>query len=332
MFKRITAALAPLLLVPGLALATCNGQDLRSSLSAQERAAVAKTMADVPFAEGNHWLAKQGERTIHLIGTVHISSDRLDPIAQNLQPVIADADVLLLESTPDEIAQMQDHLARDPKLTFITEGPTLIDRLPAGDWEILSQKAKEAGIPSWVAAKMRPWFLATALSLPACLRADPNIEHGLDKRLAAAAKAADVPTASLEDPLDVIRMLDRDPLEEQLRQMRPYIALIGGGEDGEDGIATMLAAYFDERVAEYLEISRTEFLTGSTTPPAEAAKIWTDLMARLLKERNTAWLPVIEAHEGNSIAVAVGALHLPGEFGLLNLLSGAGYTIERAAF
>ncbi|MBT8153787.1 TraB/GumN family protein [Epibacterium ulvae] len=332
MLKRITVALALLLLVPGLALATCNGQDLRRDLSPQDRAAVAASMADVPFAEGNHWVAKQGARTIHLIGTVHISSDRLTPITEQLQPIIAGADVLFLESTPDEIAKMQDHLARDPELTFITEGPTLIDRLPAGDWEILSQKAKEAGIPSWVAAKMRPWFLATALSLPACLRADPNVEYGLDKRLAAVANDVNIPTASLEDPLDVIRMLDRDPLEEQLRQMRPYIALIGGGEDGEDGIATMLAAYFDERVAEYLEISRTEFLNGSTTSTGEADKIWTDLMARLLKERNTTWMPVIESFEGNTIAVAVGALHLPGEFGLLNLLSDAGYSIERAAF
>ncbi|MQQ08000.1 TraB/GumN family protein [Epibacterium sp. SM1979] len=330
--KRLLAALLPLVLAPAMGWAACSGQDLRKDLSAEAQQEIAQRMDHVPFAEGNHWIAKRGDRQIHLIGTVHISSDKLQRITQNLGPVIDSADVLLLESTPQEIADMQTALVKDPSLTFITEGPTLIDRLPAGDWAILSQKASEAGIPSWMAAKMRPWFLATALSLPPCLRADPEVEYGLDKRLAAMAQASEVPTQSLENPLDVIRMLDRDPIDEQLRQMRPYIALIGGSESGEDGIATMLAAYFEERVAEYLEITRLEFLSGASMPTKEAETIWNDFMGRLLKERNTAWMPVIEAQTADHMVIAVGALHLPGKHGLLQLLSDTGYKIERAAF
>ncbi len=322
----------PLMLLPQLAHAACSGEDLRLRLSTQERSQIAAQMQKTPFSEGNHWIARKGEREIHLIGTMHISTPQLVPLVSRLQPVITASDVLFLESTPAEIAAMRDTLVEQPELTFITDGPTLIDRLPPPDWAILAKKARQAGIPPWVAAKMRPWFLATALSLPPCLRQDPDVENGLDKRLAAVAARSDVPQTSLENPLDVIRLLDKDPLDVQLRQMQPHIALIGGGEDGENGIATMMAAYFEERVPEYLEITRREFLKGASVPPSEAKQMWNTFMFDLLAHRNSAWMPVIEASEANRIVIAVGALHLSGEFGLLQLLSDRGYALQRAAF
>jgi uncharacterized protein YbaP (TraB family) len=51
----------------------------------------------------------------------------------------------------------------------------------------------------------------------------------------------------------------------------------------------------------------------------------------LLIDRNTAWIPVIDAavtgHQ--NAVVAVGAAHLPGESGILNLLEQDGWTISR---
>lgn len=52
----------------------------------------------------------------------------------------------------------------------------------------------------------------------------------------------------------------------------------------------------------------------------------------MLVHRNAAWIPVIEATEGTTLVVAVGALHLPGETGILNLLQQQGYSLTRAAF
>ncbi len=325
----ITKFLLPLLLAPSLGYAACNGQDLRQSMAAELRQSVTSEVAAIPFAEGNFYRAQRGERILNLIGTVHINDARLDPLMGVLAPMTQDADVVFLESTPDDIQQMQLDLQKLPELTFITEGPTLIDRLPADDWAVLAHKAEAAGIPPWMAAKMRPWFLATALSLPPCLRDGQNVELGLDKRIARVAQQANVPLASLEDALEVIRMMNEDPLDVQLRQMRPQIALIGGGGEGADNITTMLAAYFDERVAEFLALTHAEFLTSGTLPKEDAEKIWDGFMDRLLRQRNEAWMPVIEAQEGNNIVIAVGALHLSGEHGLLKLLQDSGYTIER---
>ena len=49
----------------------------------------------------------------------------------------------------------------------------------------------------------------------------------------------------------------------------------------------------------------------------------------LLNNRNKNWIPIIEKEiKNNSIFVAVGAAHLPGETGVLNLLKLQGYTVK----
>ena len=52
----------------------------------------------------------------------------------------------------------------------------------------------------------------------------------------------------------------------------------------------------------------------------------------LLKRRNHAWMPRILSREEEQLVVAVGALHLSGEEGVLNLLAQAGYALTRAPF
>ena len=48
-----------------------------------------------------------------------------------------------------------------------------------------------------------------------------------------------------------------------------------------------------------------------------------------MTRRNRAWLPVIEAQAAKGqLVVAFGALHLPGETGVLNLLAQNGWKIS----
>ena len=50
----------------------------------------------------------------------------------------------------------------------------------------------------------------------------------------------------------------------------------------------------------------------------------------LISQRNHNWLPkILKAHKKGSTFIAVGALHLGGERGLLNLLRQSGFTVER---
>ncbi|MCB4458353.1 TraB/GumN family protein [Leisingera sp. McT4-56] len=317
------------LLLPASLWAACTGTDLRTALTEEERAGFEARIAAVPFSGGNHWIARRGSRTVHVIGTLHINDPRMARISADLAPLVRQADLLLMEASPADKAAFEAELGRTPSLMLITEGPTLIDRLPAAEWEALAAKVRDNGMPPWMAAKMRPWFLALSMAFPPCLRQDKDVKRGLDLRLGEIAEAADVPVQSLEDPMTIIRMMDADPLEEQVRQLRAFTALMGGGTDG---FITTVEAYFDQQALYALLLSERDFLQSGALTQAEREALWAESMEMLMDQRNRSWIPVIEAAEGDRIVVAAGALHLPGEAGVLNLLQQEGYTLERAPF
>ncbi|QAX28950.1 TraB/GumN family protein [Leisingera sp. NJS204] len=317
------------LLLPASLWAACTGTDLRTALAAPDRARIEARTAAAPFAEGNHWIARRGDRTLHVIGTLHINDPRMEVITARLAPLVRQADLLLIEASPADKAAFEAELGRTPSLMLITDGPSLIDRLPAAEWEALAAKVRSHGMAPWMAAKMRPWFLAMTMSFPPCLRQDKDIKRGLDVRLSKLAEEAGVALQSLEDPMSVIRMMDADPLEEQVRQLRAFTAMMGGGQDS---FVTTVEAYFDQQALSALYLSERDFLQSGALTRAERETLWAEAMDGLLDQRNRNWIPVIEAARGDRIVVAAGALHLPGKAGLLNLLRQEGYRLERAPF
>lgn len=317
------------LLLPASLWAACTGTDQRLALHAEELTEIEAKVAATPFSEGNHWIARRGSRTVHVIGTMHINDPRLGEVAAAVAPIVAQADLLLLEGTKREEAEMLAAIGRDPSLTLITEGPSLIDRLPPKEWESLAQRARASGVAPWMAAKMRPWFLAVSMAVPPCLRKLPESTNGLDKRLEQAAEKAGTETRALESPMTLFEVFNSEPLEEQVRQLRAYLTLLGGEQDA---FYTMIESYFDEQSQTYFTIYEHDFLQSDALPAEETRRIWRESMDAMLDNRNQAWIPVIEAAEGNLIVVAAGALHLPGENGVLNLLQQQGYTLERAPF
>jgi uncharacterized protein YbaP (TraB family) len=58
------------------------------------------------------------------------------------------------------------------------------------------------------------------------------------------------------------------------------------------------------------------------------AELSPDFYSNFIVKRNQKWIPIIsDLILKNSTFIAVGAAHLPGEEGVLNLLRKAGYTI-----
>lgn len=313
-------------LFPALLHAACNGTDIAGQLPPGRLAAAKTAAAAQPYAEGNHWIARKDGQSIHLIGTLHVSDPRMDAVMARLSPVVAQSGKLYLESTIKQQEAFQASLARDTSKVFL-DGPTLIDLMGEDDWQALAVELKARGMPPWMAAKMKPWFLSTLLAMPPCLAADSSAVNGLDRRLSDAALAAGTRVASLEDPEILIALMDSAPLEQQIRQLKASLTAFGGGEDG---LATVTEAYFAENAPLAMEALKQAYLLEDPSEADIAA--WDDVITLLLDRRNRAWMEVILAEDAPRFTVAAGAGHLAGEQGLLNLLSEAGFSLERAAF
>lgn len=309
--------------------ANCGGIDMRATLDTSQNAEVAQRLADKPFQTGNHWLATKGDKRINLIGTMHIDDPRFIPVVQRLAPVIQAADLLLVEATTEDQKALEKNMAADPSLAFLT-GKTLIDLMPTEDWEALATAANARGIPPFMAAKFQPWYLSLILSMSPCaLKEAANGNEGLDAKLLGIAAAADVPTASLEHYTTVFKLFGDDPIEEQIEMLS--IGILPEALS-ENATATLAAQYFDEDHLSAMETSRVITRPVVKMNPADFDVVFDGFINLLVRGRNESWIAPIEAAEGNQIVVAAGALHLGGEYGLLNLLQQRGYTLERQAF
>ncbi|MCR8826146.1 TraB/GumN family protein [Pseudosulfitobacter koreensis] len=324
-----TLAFSLALLLPQMAFAACNGTDLRATLSARQSAELATELQDMPYPDGNHWVAHKGAQTIHLIGTLHLSDPRLTPIAARLAPVIASADLLLAEATEAEEAQLNEAMATRPELISLTSGPTLIELMPPEDWAELADAASKRGIPPFMAAKFQPWYLAMVLAMPPCVLATmQDGQHGLDKALLQIATENDVPAEALE-PFDTLfTLMGQDTLEHQVALLR--LGVIPAPQ-AEEMTATLVAQYFDEAHGAIMPLNRVVTQDLVDMPKAEFDAVFDNMVDTLLNQRNANWLPRITAAQGVTV-VAVGAGHLGGTDGLLNMLADEGYALRRQPF
>ncbi len=308
----------------------CGGSDLRPTLSDAERAELEARVAATPYATGNHWRATRADQIIHLIGTVHLSDARLASRMERLAPLIAEADLLLVEATAEEEAKLQDAISTRPELLFITEGPTLPSLMPDAEWQALAQAMTARGIPAFMAAKFQPWYLSIMLSMPGCAIAQMGAGvTGLDHTIMQAAREASVPQRALEPYDTLFSLMGQEPIEEQIR----YLTLgILPEQVAEDGLATLMESYFEEQVAQVLEVNRLITRRHVDLPGGELDALMDEMLDLLLFQRNRDWIPhLLAAPDGLTIA-AFGAAHLPGAAGVPALLEAEGFTLERLPF
>lgn len=327
----LAIALAALAAVPAAAgPVTCAGRDLIAGLPPAERAALDAATAAAPYPAGNRWRATRDDSTIEIVGTFHIFDARMPARVARLLPAIRAADAVYLEATEKEIAELQRAMAERPEL-IATSGPTLPERLTAPEWQTLSAAMEARGIPAFMVSKFQPWYVSVMLSIPPCaMAAMAGGSTGLDRLINEAAKAEGTEVRALEPYDTIFRIFGAIPPEEQLDMIRAALPTAG---QAEDLFATMTASYFREDHRQIWEFGRLAALAAA---PGQAAKLEEDFRVMeeiLITNRNRAWLTRIEAAApGRRLVVAVGAGHLGGDSGLLNLLARAGYRLERQAF
>ncbi len=326
LFRRLILA-AVTLMVPLDALrAECIGTNLIAALPAEARdALVAKASAE-PYAQGNFWRATRGDQVLHLIGTYHADDPRHADTLAAIAPLIQDATTLLVEAGPTEEKALMDRMGREPGLMLITEGPTLPELLPKEEWDDLAAAMSERGIPAFMAAKFRPWYISVLLSLPGCNMANMT-GRGLDGMVMDAAVAAEVPIRALE-PYDTVFGIFGDlSIEDQLSMIRATLAT----EDrSEDFAITLADTYFAEDSRLIWEFMRYQALQMPDQSPDVVEAEFARMEDAMMIKRNRAWIPVIEAAAAEGpVFAAFGSLHLSGEDGVLNLLHEAGFALER---
>ena len=332
MRRLLALTLAVLIPLSTPALALCTGDSAFDRLPATDQIRLQEKAAQVPYHQGLLWQASKGARQITVMGTMHLYDPRLQGIMDQLEPMIAGADRLFLEMTAEDEAAFQVKMLADPALFVIAQGPGLDELLSPESWLALTNTLTlmpELGMPPEIAARMKPWLLGIMLSVPSCVLDSMRAgQAGLDRMIGARAQALDLPMVSLDDGDKMLALLAGDPLEDQIEDFDLAMRMLD--HDPAQMVAT-IEHYFDQSFRLNWEYS-LDHARARTTDPDQRA--WLDSLLvemedELLTQRNADWMQVLLTDDSQRAFVAVGAAHLAGFGGVLDLLEQDGWTLSR---
>lgn len=334
--RSLLAALALCLAPLAAGAAECVGENLFATLSESDRAEIRRAADAVPYHRGLFWQADKGKARITLIGTYHFDDPRHADTVARFGPLVAEADALLVELGPKEEAQLKAAMTTQPDLIVDPTGPTLPEQMSAEDWAEVSAAMAERGLPAIMVSKMRPWYVATLLGISPCMMrqmaANGGETNGLDFQLMDLAEAEGVPVVALEPWDTVLAMFGSLTPEEGIDMIRYGLP---AAQHADDYATTLIEAYFDEDVWTIWEFGRIDAYRSSGLPRDEVDRLTDEAQALLMDQRNRSWIaPLTAAADAaatrdRGVVAAFGALHLPGEAGILRLLEKDGWTIER---
>jgi uncharacterized protein YbaP (TraB family) len=305
--------------------ADCHGTDMLPELQATDAEAYGRIMREAETTENGNALfwkvEKAGVAPSYLLGTVHLTDARVATLSPKVIETIGQSTRVLLEVADLTASATANALSEATKLAIFTDGQSLDKILSREEYETVQATLNRAGLPIETARLFKPWIVTMLLAGSDCERR--KIQEGvpvLDMKIAEEAKSRGIPVAGLETLESQLGALASVPQEQQIDMLRASLKFAGRTNDL---VETMLQLYVKRQL-------------GATWPLqiALAAKAgvgetsFAGFKKAIIDERNAKMRDGAVPHlDKGGAFIAVGALHLPGKSGLIELLRAAGYTV-----
>ena len=307
----------------------CEGDNLVETLAKEQPELLAQIRAEaekIPNGEGLLWrIEKPGATPSWLYGTMHVADPRVVEMTEAARAAYDGADTVVVEIK--EVTNLEGAMASimvDPSLTMLPDGKTIQDLLDEESLAQLETVLDERGLPMTFIARMKPWMIFSLISVPECeLARRSRGEEFLDMRLAKGALEQGKTLKGLETLKEQLSILSGLPLDVQAVLLADTAAL---GSVLDDMTRTMTDLYLDENISMFMPLFKATAVNPDVSDDITGAyaKFEEDLIETRNHKMAERVQPILD--DGNAF-VAVGALHLPGEDGLVELLRNAGYTV-----
>lgn len=262
------------------------------------------------YRQGLLWrIRPPGRPPSYVFGTMHSEHPDVAAVPDPVREAFARSHRLILEMQLD-----QRSLGEVSEAMRIKSGQDLQALVGPQLFDETARIMDGLGVPAQALRGMKPWAVAVTLLMP---RSDTGLF--LDRMLYLEALAKDKPVSGLETAEEQMAVFDELTLKEQIALLRESLELV----PQLDGLYAQMRATYTARDLEALAALNEGMLEKADQELAEV------LTRRLVSERNPRMVDRLEPYlqQGNSF-VAIGALHLPGGDGVLNLLARKGYGVE----
>jgi uncharacterized protein YbaP (TraB family) len=254
---------------------------------------------------------KNLSKPTYIFGTMHMLCADDIQLSDSLKQAIRGADKVYLELDMDDMMQV---LGAMSHMTMRND-TTLADLLTAEEYKKVKSFFQENSglIPFTMLEKFKP-LLIESMILKETATCDNMIV--MEQLVMEAARENNKEIKGLETMDFQLGIFDRIPYKLQAEQLVKMVE--NAGHDGDDKeMKELTEAYRQQQLDIMDDLTKKEDM---------GIQNFTDL---LLYNRNADWANKLAGlMPANSLVVAVGAGHLPGEKGVLNLLRKAGYRVD----
>ena len=250
--------------------------------------------------------------TVYLLGSVHLLSPEAGKLPRVVDSIFNRSKTVAFETRIDSLQMRAFELfakASYPK------GKTLHSEFSPAGVARLDTLLNAYGIPAEQVDGYKPWFVSLLFTQLVMKRANFSTQYGVDAQLNARAHETGKTMIGLE-PVDAqLGLFDNISPADQERMVLQSV--------GPDSSAHMLMEIKDAwQTGDAAALDRL-LNRGLKDSPS--------LFAALVTNRNTSWMPKIEGllHEPDDALVVVGAAHLVGRQGVVEMLRAKGYTVQQ---
>ncbi len=272
-----------------MALAACQAYAQRATDTAAARQAGSRRFL--------LWKVTSSTATVYLLGSVHVATPEFYPLPEAMESAFAASKVLAVEVNVDNIDPSKSlELAQERGM--YSDGDSLSRHLSKQTSDALDNFCGKYGMPREGLETFKPWFVAMTVTVLAVEQGGESHELGIDKHF----------MNEVRPPQQI------DELESAEFQLS--VLSSASEQEQEELLASTLNLSGD---ADKLE----RILEEESTPKS--------FYKRLVEDRNLSMAAHVEDYlKGREQCfVVVGAGHLVGSKGIVKLLEGKGYHVER---
>jgi uncharacterized protein YbaP (TraB family) len=265
------------------------------------------------------WRVSDADNSLYLLGSFHALKPSDYPLSKTINDAYADAELLVFEMAPEQL-QSPDLPAKIAQMATLPENQSVQNLLPEATWQALKDwSARNPEFPLLSLQRFEPWFIAFTVINAQAKSQGFEAGQGLDQHVMNKAKASKKPSMGLESAEQQIALFDSMPMPAQTQLLIESLFDTAKGKQELDNLHQLWKA------------GDTKNFERQTV--AKMQREYPDLYQSINVARNNAWLPTLQnlldaEHEDDALVV-VGALHLVGPDGLVQLLKAKGYHVEQ---
>lgn len=265
------------------------------------------------FSKSFIWEVSDGDSKLYLLGSVHIASEEMYPLAPEIENAYSESEGVALEIVLDQVNPFE-----MMGMMMLQGNQNLKDVMDSVEYTNIKKMFDELGVPEMSYIKLKPWAATLVLMQQEMARTDFKQDLGFDYYFMNKARKDSLEVIGLEtvkeqlSAFEELSNLNSDFLKYSIEELNNSTKMIN----------EMLEAW---------EQGDTNKINEIINMPSEKTENYEKVTEILLDRRNFKMQEKIEGFlkDNKKYFVVVGAGHLVGENGLLTLLKNKKYKLKQ---